>query len=289
MSARQRIMKNILFTATGCTRCKIVKKFMDERGVPYAERDIKGGGKEDFQRFYKHHRQAIFRSEEGVQFPILSDGTEIRQDLAGVLAYVLAGPKLDGFIGYGDRTGDWANGLRVSGGDASEAQAFSEVLRFLKKNGLKLELDTDGRNAGVLKQLLEEGLGDRVVMDVIGPLSLYARILRAPIDETEIQKTIRLVPRFPEYRFETKVAPLITEESRTVGIRYLTPDEIGKTAKLIKEVTGDNRQPYLLRPFRSEQVSDERLKFLEDLTPKDLLPYRMAARRHQVYTEIEKF
>jgi pyruvate formate lyase activating enzyme len=158
----------------------------------------------------------------------------------------------------------------------------------LKKNGLKLELDTDGRNACILERLLEEGLGDRVVMRVIGPLSLYSRIQGRPVDEAEIRKTIRLVPRFSEYRFETEIAPLITEEAGSVEIRYLTPDEIGKAAELIKEVTGDNRQPYLLRPFRREQASDERLKFLEELTLKDLLSYRMTARRHQVYTEIEK-
>jgi pyruvate formate lyase activating enzyme len=282
-------MKATLFTTAGCTRCKIAKRLMQERGFIYAEKDIKGGGKEDFQRFYKDHRQIVHRSKEGIQFPILSDGTEIRQGLSMVLAYLLAGSKLDGFIGYGDRTGDWVNGLCVSGGMASEADAFCHVLQLLKKNGLKLELDTDGRNAVLLERLLEKGLGDRVVMAVMGPLSLYARILHNPIDDTEIQKSIRLVTRFSEYRFETKIVPLITEEAGSVEIRYLTSDEIGKAAELIKEVTGDNRQPYLLRTFSPEQVSDERFKSLKDLTPKDLLSYRKAARRHQVYTEIEKF
>ena len=205
-----------------------------------------------------------------------------------MLAYVIAGPALDGFIGLGNRSGNWINGLHVSGGDKSEADAFCEVLRFLKKSGLKLELDTDGRNADLLERLLVSGIVDRVNMIVIGPLSLYSRILRLPIDDAEVRKSIRLVPRFPEYRFETKVAPLICEEAGSNEIRYLTPDEIGEAAELIKEVTGDNRQPYLLRLFRREQSSDERLKLLEDLTPKDLLPYRMAAREHLVYTEIEK-
>ncbi|MGD2269880.1 MAG: glutaredoxin domain-containing protein [Desulfobacterales bacterium] len=281
-------MKVTLFTASGCTRCKVAKRFMDERGVAYAEKDINGEGKEDFQHFYRDHRRTIYRSEEGVQFPILSDVLEIRQGLARVLAYVLAGSELDGFIGYGDRTGDWVDGLHVSGGDVSEAEAFSEVLRFLKKNGVKLELDTDGRNADLLERLLEEGMGDRVVMDVKGPLSLYAQILRVPIDDTEIRKAIRLVPRFPEYRFETTVVPLVSEEVGSPGFRHLTPDEIGKTAELIEEVTGDSRQPYVLRPFRPEHVLQERLKSLEVLPQKDLLHYRTAARRHLVYTEIEK-
>jgi pyruvate formate lyase activating enzyme len=162
------------------------------------------------------------------------------------------------------------------------------VLGFLKHHGLKLKLDTHGRNAIVLERLLEEGLGDRVVMDVKGPLSLYGHILGTPVDAAEIRKTITLVIRFPEYRFETTVAPVFPEQGESPGNRYLTPDEIGKTAELIKEVTGDNRQPYVLRLFRPEHSLDERLKSIKALTQKDLLPYRTAARRHQVYTELEK-
>jgi pyruvate-formate lyase-activating enzyme/glutaredoxin len=285
---RKRSMDITLFTATGCARCKIAKRFMDERNVAYADKDIKGDGKEDFRRFYATHRKAIHRGEEGVQFPILSDGIEIRQGLGGVLAYVQAKKGLDGFIGYGERTGGWVDGLYVSGGDPSQTDSLIAVLGFLKHNGLKLELGTYGRNAIVLEQLLKQGLGDRVVMDVKGPLSLYARILGTPVHAAEIRKTLTLVTRFPEFRFETTVAPVIPEPGESPGIRYLTPDEIGKTAELIKDVTGDNRHPYVLRLFRPEYSLDERLQSIKALTQKDLFPYRTAARRHQVYTELEK-
>lgn len=281
-------MKITLFTATGCVRCKVAKSFLQQRGVAYTEKDIKGEGKEEFQRFYRVHRGAICRSADGIQFPILSDGSQIRQGLARVLAFVLAGSSLDGFIGYGRRTGGWVDGLHVSGGDASAAKAFIEVLAFLRKNGLKLELDTDGRNADVLEQLLAEGLGDRAVMEVKGPLFLYAQILGVPVDDAEVCKTIRLVPRFDHYRFETRVAALIPQAAGSPAIRNLTPDEIGKTAELIREVTGDNRHPYILRPFDPQHVSDEALQSPEGLTSKDLFSYRTAARRHLVYTEIEK-
>ena len=117
-------MDIILFTAKGCTRCKIAKGFMDARSVVYAEKDIKGDGKGDFGRFYGTHRKAIHRCEGGVQFPILSDGTEIRQGLGGVLAYVQAKTGLDGFIGYGERTGVWVDGLHVSGGDPSQTDSL---------------------------------------------------------------------------------------------------------------------------------------------------------------------
>lgn len=280
-------MELTLFTAAGCARCKIAKRFMDARSVAYAEKDIKGDGKADFRRFYATHRPAIHRGKAGVQFPLLSDGTEIRQGLAGVVGYVEAHKGLDGFIGYGERTGDWVDGFNISGGQPSQTDSLMVVLRFLKQNGLKLELGTDGRNASVLEHLFRESLGDRVVMDVKGPLSLYARLLGAPVDAAEIRKTLALVTRFPEYRFETTVAPVIPEQGES-GIRYLTPDEIGETAQLIKDVTGDNRHPYVLRLFRPERSLDPRLPSSNALTQRDLFPYRTAARKHQVYTELEK-
>jgi pyruvate formate lyase activating enzyme len=281
-------MDRTLFTAAGCNRCKIAKRFMDARGFVYTEKDIKGSWREDFRRFYAAHRAAIHRGESGVQFPILIEGTEIRQGLGGVLAYVEADTGLDGFVGYGERTGDWVDGLNISGGEPSQTDALIAVLRFLKQSGLKLELRTDGRNASVLEQLLEQSLGDRIVVDVKGPLSLYARILCAPVDAWDIRKTLALASRFPEHRFETTVVPIPAERDESGGFRYLTPDDVGKAAALIEEVTGDNRQPYVLRLFRPEHGKDERVKSMKALSQKDLLPYRTAARRHQVYTELEK-
>jgi pyruvate formate lyase activating enzyme len=176
----------------------------------------------------------------------------------------------------------------VSGGDSSQAEALMAVLRFLKKEGLKLELDTDGRNAALLERVVEAGLADRIVMDVKGPLSLYARILGVPIDAAEIRKTIGIVSRMPDHRFETTIAPVDPGPDGVAGVRYLTPDEIGKTAELIKTATGDNRQPYRLRLFNPENGSNEDYSGPEGLAPNNLLPYRMAARKHLVHTEIKK-
>jgi pyruvate formate lyase activating enzyme len=153
---------------------------------------------------------------------------------------------------------------------------------------LNLQLDTDGRNASVLEKLLEHKLGDRVVMEVKGPLSLYACMLKKEIDPEEIKSTIRIVAKFPEYRFQTTVAPVVRQEEGTQAIRYLTPEEIAETAKLIQEVTGSNKQPYLLRLFDPGQCSDDRLKVVEKMPSNALFPYRSAARKYQVSTGLEK-
>ena len=101
----------------------------------------------------------------------------------------------------------------------------------------------------MLQKLLEQGLGDRVVMDVKGPLALYNALLGEEIDPQEIHRTMEVVMKFPEYRFETTVAPVFGHGSESGGVRYLTPEEIGDTAKWIEQVTTSNKQPYVLRVF----------------------------------------
>jgi glutaredoxin len=281
-------MSNTIYTATGCSRCKIAKKFMDEKGIAYQDLDIKGDGKDAFGQFYRNNRSAVFRGKEGIEFPIFTDDAAIRQGVGVVLAYLHAGTKLDRFIGRSELSHGWMDGIHVSEGDPSLADDLITVLSYIRKNGLNLQLDTDGRNGSVMEKLLEHKLGDRVVMEVKGPLTLYAGVLNKEIDPEEIKNTIRLVAKFPEYRFQTTVAPVVRQEEGTQAIGYLTPEEIVETAKLIQEVTGSNKQPYLLRLFDPGAASDQRLKSVEKMLPNALFPYRSAARRHQVLTEIEK-
>ena len=68
----------ILFTAGNCPRCKIAKRFMDERVIDYDEADIKGGGMETFRQFYKVNRDSIIRTKEGIEFLVFTDGATVR-------------------------------------------------------------------------------------------------------------------------------------------------------------------------------------------------------------------
>jgi pyruvate formate lyase activating enzyme len=280
-------MSLTLFTATGCSRCNIAKKFMRENGIVFVEHDAVGEGKELFGQFYRAHRSDIFRGADGIEFPVLADGNAIRQGVAPVIAYLQAGKRLDGFIGRSELSQGWVSGLNVSAGDPAALDMLSEVLGFLKKNGLKLQLKTDGRQALVLERLLDQGLGDRMVMALKGPRALYGAILGAEVDAEEVVRSMALVVKFPEYRFETTVAPVPRGERGSEGIAYLTPEEIAETARWLKEVTGSHRQPYFLRMFTPPADSDGGFHTLEALSSNALLRHRSAARRHQVLTEIK--
>jgi glutaredoxin len=281
-------MSRVLFTAAGCARCNIAKKFMQETGIACEEHDATGDGRERFGQFYRANRGAIFRGPGGIEFPVLAEGAAIRQGVAVVIGYLHAGARLDGFIGRSDLAKGWVGGLHVSGGDPGEADALAAVLGFLKKNGLKLQLDTDGRNASVLKTLLEQGLGDRVIMDLKGPQALYSAMLGGAIDAGEVIRTMELATRFPEYRFETTVAPVCRQAGDPVAVSYLTPEEIEEAARWLKEVTGSHKQPYLLRPFDPQTCSDDGFKSVGRLPANAAFRYRSAARKHQVLTESER-
>jgi pyruvate formate lyase activating enzyme len=280
-------MNLTLFTATGCARCNVAKKFMDEWGVAYEEHDAVGEGKELFGQFYRTHRSAIYRGREGIEFPVLVQDAEIRQGVAVVIAWLLARARLDGFIGRSELSKGWVGGLNVAGGDPAAADELVAVLEVLKKHGLKLQLDTDGRNASVLETLLDKALGDRLVMDLKGPKALYGTLLGAEVDSAEISRAMALAVRFAEYRFETTVAPVPAPGGVPEAIRYLTPEEIAETAAWLKEATGSHRQPYILRLFDPQAHPNERFRSIEKLTSNALLRHRTAARRHQVLTEIE--
>jgi pyruvate formate lyase activating enzyme len=280
-------MSLILFTAAGCARCAIAKKFLAENGLAYDEHDAIEEGKEVFGQFYRAHRSAIFRGKEGIEFPVLAQNGEIRQGVASVTAWLQAGAKLDGFIGRSELSKGWVGGLHVSGGDPAAVDELVAVLGFLKKNGMKLELETDGRNANVLERLLELGLGDRVVMDIKGPRALYSQIIGAAIDTEDVGRTMSLVARFPEYRFETMVTPVTRAASAAERISYLTPEDIAEAARWLKESTGSHRQPYFLKVFDPQSSADDGFRSAETLSPSALVRHRTAARKHQVLTEVQ--
>ena len=281
-------MSNTIYSATGCVRCKIAKKFMDNQGIAYEDLDIKGDGMEAFRKFYGANRSSIHRGEEGLEFPIYTDGAEIRQGVGVVIAYLQAETRLDGFIRRSELLHGWIDGLHVSGGNPAQADDFISVLSFLKENGLKMKLDTNGKNASVLEQLFEKGLGDRIVMELKGPAALYPALLDQAVDSGEVEKSISLVAKFPEYEFYTTIAPVIRQAGENPEINYMTPEEIGETAKLIEDATGSKKHPYELRGFDPGTCEDERLKSIEPFSPSEMFKYRTAARRYMVLTEIEK-
>jgi glutaredoxin/pyruvate-formate lyase-activating enzyme len=278
-------MTTTIYSATGCARCNITKKYMKENSIGYEEFDIKAEGKDDFSKFYRENRKDIFRDKDGVEFPVFTDGKVIRQGVSVVLGYLIAADALQGFIGRSVLHGEWLDGIDISGGDPKHTEKLVQVLRYLKKSGLKIQAVNSGRNSQVLETVLQEGLADRLIMDVKGPAALYQNISGLPIEDDELKRSIRLATTAPEYSFYTTIVPVVRSEET---VEYLSPEEVGATAQLIEEASGNKKNPYTLCSFDPKTSGDERLSSLEPLPSSALFKYRTAARRYQVMTDIAK-
>jgi len=274
-----------IYTATGCARCKITRRFMQENAVDYEEHDIKAGGQESFSEFYRANRSMIYRDTEGVEFPVFTDGEVIRQGVGAVIAHLVGGNQLAGFVEQSSLHGEWIDGFNISGGDPEFSEGLLRVLDYIKQNSLKIQISTDGRNADLLQSVMDRNLANRVIADIKGPASLYGPLTGVPLDEAELRQTIALAVKFPEYQFFSTVAPL---ERPDGTVRYLTPDEIGETARMIEAATGSKKHAYKLRAFDPQQAIDDRFRTLEPLPASAMFKYRTAARRYMVLTEIEK-
>jgi pyruvate formate lyase activating enzyme len=275
-----------IYSAKGCLRCKIVKQFLDDNGRTYQDIDALGEGRETFKTFYQSQREKIYRGPDGVEFPIFSDGETVRQGLPMVLAHLIAGPALNGFFKHGLLHGRWVDGIHISGSDPDHGEEFLNVLVYLKQQRLKLQIETNGVNAALLEQVLEQGLADRVIMEVKGPLKLYELLLAQSVDQGEIKRSIALVSQCDDYYFYTAIAPIIREKGDIEQSSCIAPEEISEAALLIKEAAGDNRQPYRLSAFDPRTAEDARLRGCEALAKNELFKYRTMARKHQFKTEL---
>ena len=278
-------MTNQIFTATGCARCKIAKGYMRQQKIDYEEFDIKAEGKTAFAKFYRENRKDIYRDEDGVEFPVFSNGSVIRQGASVIIGYLMAGDALNGFIGRNALHGEWIDGFDIAGGDPVHAEDLIKVLAYLKQNGLKIQVYTDGRNSLVLEKIMDSELANRVIMEVKGPAVLYEALCGQALEESELIRSIALAARCEDYRFYTVVTPIVRDDGT---ISYLSPEEIKETAEQIEIATGSKKHPYEICAHDPGQVIDERLKEMEPIASSDLFKYRTAARKFMVMAEIKK-
>ena len=278
-------MENVIYSATGCARCKITKAYLKENNITFEEFDFKAAGKEAFAQFYRSNRSQVFRDKDGVEFPVFTDGKNIRQGVSVIIGYLIAGDGLSGYIGRSLLHGEWIDGFDISTGDPDQLENLVAVLKHLKKNGLKIQAICHGPNADILEKILAHGLVDRLIMEVKGSPELYGQLTGRELDADELSKSIELATKFPEFQFFTTIAPM----KRVDGvIDFLTPEEIGSTARIIEMNSGSKKNLYILKPFDPSAVEDEQLKNLEPLPSTMMFKYRTQARRYQVMTEIEK-
>lgn len=273
-------MGNMLFTATGCARCRIVAAFMDDRDIAYEKSDILAEGKERFKTFYKEHRPEITRGPEGIEFPILFTGDAVIQGLGRILARLQAEDALDAFVSPAASPPGWVSGLDLSARHLPDESDLLAVVRFIKENGLKVQLDTNGRNPHVLAALVKENLCDKIVFTLHGPAARYKDLTGLPLEESDLVQSLSLISYAADYNIILPVQPVTTPQGPGVSI---TPEEAAEAAALVEKATGSKNHPFFIQPLAPAPGSG-----LDPLTSPQLFTYRTRCRRFMVRAEIMK-
>lgn len=267
-----------LFSATGCMRCKIVKAYMNENSIAFQEFDFKADGKDEFNAFYRKNRSSIFRGVEGVEFPLLGDGENVIQGVGVIIAWLENKKLLDSFVTRSDLSHGWVSGLDVSGYDMSLSGEFVAVVEYLKAHGLQTQVETDGRNAEILKQLVDNSLVDRLIFNLKGPADLYQNLTGMALEEEELTFSLSLIEKCAEYQINLSLRQFERDEGQN---DIISPEEAALAAALVEQATGKKTHPFYIKNCISPEVK-------ETLPAPNLFKYRTACRRYMVKTEISK-
>lgn len=114
-----------------------------------------------------------------------------------------------------DARGKWIDGVTVTGGEPTIHKSLPNLLKIFRQRGLKIKLDTNGSNPGMLEALISRGLVDAVSMDIKAPLNSeeYSRAAGVPVDLTAIERSVDLLRHSKlEVTFRTTAIPGLVEE-----------------------------------------------------------------------------
>ncbi len=107
----------------------------------------------------------------------------------------------------------WVKRVVVTGGEPTIHKSLLKTVETLKKQGLKVKLDTNGSRPDVIKGLVDEGLIDYIAMDVKGPLDTYERWCACRVDKKKIRESIELIlEERIEYEFRMTLVPFLHRE-----------------------------------------------------------------------------
>jgi pyruvate formate lyase activating enzyme len=108
---------------------------------------------------------------------------------------------------------NWVNRVVVTGGEPTIHMGLFSALGYLKREGMKIKLDTNGSSPSVLRGLVNEGLVDYIAMDVKGPIGQYSRWCGVSVDRTKIEESIRFIMEGDlDYEFRMTVVPELHRE-----------------------------------------------------------------------------
>lgn len=153
-----------------------------------------------------------------------------------------------------DSSADFLDAVVISGGEPLvQTDAVIEILKHVKKIGLKTKLDTSGIYPDKMAKILDLNLLDYVSLDVKAPFAKYRKITGANVG-LEVKKSMKLINDSD-----------VCLEIRTTYVPTLhTKKDIHN---LVDEIEADI---YTIQQFRNKNVLDPALESVEVPNPHDL-------------------
>ena len=134
------------------------------------------------------------------------------------------GERMEDVLAFLEKRRGVLDGVAVTGGEPLLHDDLPDFLRAVRAMGYKIKLDTNGTLPDRLRAVLEEGLADRVAMDVKNAPKLWAETAGAPVDMGALARSrdLLLGGAAEAYEFRTTVVRgLHTAESLLGAARWI--------------------------------------------------------------------
>jgi pyruvate formate lyase activating enzyme len=155
---------------------------------------------------------------------------------------------IDDLLSGLDARRGFIDGVVISGGEPTIQKGLIFLLKEIKGQGHKVKLDTNGSKPDVLEYILNEGLADRVSMDVKTSLNRYAEAAGVDVSVHLVLKSISLLKGLGEgVEYRTTLVPGLVGE-----------DEIREIASMLPRDT-----LYSLQEFFPKNAREERYRCLK--------------------------
>ena len=112
------------------------------------------------------------------------------------------------------------DGVVITGGEPTLHPDLPSFIKKIKDIGYLVKLDSNGTNPEMLQTLIKEKLIDYIAMDLKGPLAKYEKVVGAPVDCDNIEKSVKIIMTSGlPYEFRTTVVPdlLAASDFRSMG------------------------------------------------------------------------
>lgn len=154
-----------------------------------------------------------------------------------------------------DSSADFLDAIVISGGEPLvQTDEVIEILKYVRKIGLKTKLDTSGIYPDKLKQIIDLNLVDYVSLDVKTTFSKYRKVTGANVG-FNVKKSMEIVNEACDVDLELRTTYVPTLHTKK------------DIHNLVDEIEGD---VYTIQQFRNKNVLDPALEKVDVPNPHDL-------------------